>query len=124
MSTLAEHRAAASAAFIAAGVPFRPTWQGEPPYVVMWWDGSDLAPVLGDGQVSADFAIVAVISKALDDVALADVDTMVENVYAVLLALDGWRIKSIDPLTRATLGTDTLYSVTFRVGAMTELDGG
>lgn len=87
-----------------------------------FFDGSDLSPFV-NGQVPVNFAVVLVVSKALDDVALAAVDASVEDVYGVLLDLPGWKVNSIDGLTRSQVGTGTMYTVTFRVSVMAELGG-
>ena len=120
MTSLATRRSDLSTALSSAGVRYSPAWVGEPPYVAVFFDGSDLDPIV-HLQVPVRFAVVVVVSKALDDVALAAVDTLVDTVYGVLLALAGWRINSIDGLTRSAVGPDTMYTVTFRVSVMAEL---
>lgn len=120
MTSLATRRSDLSTALSGAGVRYSPAWVGEPPYVAVFFDGSDLDPIV-NLQVPVRFAVVLVVSKALDDVALAAVDTLVDTVYGVLFALAGWRINSIDGLTRSQVGADTMYTVTFRVSVMAEL---
>ena len=122
MTSLATRRSDLSTALTSAGVRYSSTWTGEPPYVAVFFDGSDLAPMVHK-QVPVNFAVVLVVSKALDDVALAAVDAAVEDVYGVLLGLAGWRVNSIDGLTRSQVGTDTMYTVTFRTSVMAELGG-
>lgn len=122
MTTLAARRTELSGALTTAGIRYSVTWTGEPPYVAVFFDGTDFDPLV-NGQTPVRFAVVAVISKALDDVSLAAVDAIVEDIYAVLLDLSGWQIASIDGLTRSQVGTDTMYTVTFRTSAMTELGG-
>lgn len=123
MTTLAARRTELSAALTAAGVRYAESWKGEPPYVVAFFDGSDLSPMV-NGSCPVNFAVVLVVAKALDDVALAAVDAGVEDVYGVLLALDGWKIRSIDSLVFSTTPEGSQqYTVTFRVDTMTELGG-
>ena len=90
--------------------------------MAVFFDGSDLAPFI-QGMVPVNFAVVLVVSKSLDDVALEAVDAGVDDVYGVLLALAGWKVNSIDGLTRSQVGADTMYTVTFRVSVMAELGG-
>lgn len=123
MTDLAGWRSAVTTALSSAGVDTRDAWEGEPPYVVMFFDGSDLSPVLADGSASASFAIVGIVSKALDDVSMIAVDDLVEAIFGALVGIPGLRINGIDGLRRNAVGIDTMYTVTFRVSAMTELGG-
>lgn len=122
MTTLAARRTELQTAANATTVPYRDAWEGEPPYLAAFFDGTDFDPIV-NGQTRVRFAVVVVVSKALDDVALAAVDDAVKVVYGMLLALQGWQLDSIDGLTRSSVGADTMYTVTFRTSAMTELGG-
>lgn len=122
MTDLAGWRSAVESALTTAGVRTADSWEGEPPYAVMFFDGSS-GPQLHDGSRTVDLAIVGVVSKALDDVSMTAVDGLVEDIYGALLDTPGVRINGIDSLTRNAVGVDTMYTVTFRISAMTELGG-
>ena len=124
MTTLVARRTELDAAFTAASIRFEDTWRGEPPYVVAFFDGSDLDPFLADGSSKVQLAVILVVSKALDDVSMLAVDAAVQSTYAVLRGLRGWAIDSIGAVSRnQDAAGNFMYTVTFRVSVMAELGG-
>ena len=121
MATIAERRTELSNALASEGLDYRDTWQGEPPYVLCFFNGSDLTPK-PDDQVAMQFRVVGVLAKAMDDVALSSADVMVTDIMHALNALDGWRIDGIGPLARQTTNqVDWFYTVDFTVTTLVQI---
>jgi hypothetical protein len=105
-------------------LPLQATWKGEPPFVMLFFNGSDLDPLPGDGKwFPASLNVIAVIAKPDDEAAMLAADDVITTVLTALIGLDGWRINSISPLERRTMpdSGDAFYTVTFNVSAMADL---
>lgn len=105
-------------------LPLVATWKGEPPFVMLFFNGSDLDPMPSDGgYFPASFNVIAVVAKPDDEAAMLASDDVITDVLGALVGLDGWRINSISPLERRTMpdSGDAFYTVTFNVSAMAAL---
>ena len=105
-------------------LPLAATWKGEPPFVMLFFNGSDLVPMPSDGgYFPASFNVIAVVAKPDDEAAMLASDDVITDVLGALISLDGWRINSISPLERRTMpdSGDAFYTVTFNVSAMAAL---
>lgn len=105
-------------------LPLVATWKGEPPFVMLFFNGSDLVPMPSDGgYFPASLNVIAVVAKPDDEAAMLASDDVITDVLGALISLDGWRINSISPLERRTMpdSGDAFYTVTFNVSAMAAL---
>lgn len=126
MATLAGLRTDLATALGALSTPLQlqATWKGEPPFVMLFFNGSDLVPMPSDGgYFPASFNVIAVVAKPDDEAAMLAADDVITDVLGVLISLDGWRINGISPLERRTMpdSGDAFYTVTFNVSAMAAL---
>ena len=105
-------------------LPLAATWKGEPPFVMLFFNGSDLDPMPSDGgYFPASLNVIAVVAKPDDEAAMLASDAVITDVLGALISLDGWRINGISPLERRTMpdSGDAFYTVTFNVSAMAAL---
>jgi hypothetical protein len=124
VASLSGLRSALATALATEGLPLLATWKGEPPFVMQFFNGSDLDPLPGDGKwFPASLNVIAVVAKPDDEAAMLAADDVISDVLMALIGLDGWRINSVSPLERRTMpdSGDAFYTVTFNVSAMADL---
>ena len=105
-------------------LPLLATWKGEPPFVMLFFNGSDLDPLPHDGKwFPAALNVIAVVAKPDDEAAMLASDEVITDVLSALIGLDGWRINSVSGLERRSMpdSGDAFYTVTFNVSAMADL---
>jgi hypothetical protein len=114
MTTLQNRRAELDAAIVAQGIPVPDSWgQQQPPYALIFGDGSDLRP--SAGGVKWRFRVTGVVSKATDQMANAATDTLSWALVTAAWGLAGFTADGLGSVVMRDIAGALHYTVDLSV---------
>lgn len=120
--TYATLRSAIASALHAEGLELEDTWGKEPPYVLMFGNGSNMDILPRDGgQIRIAYRLVLIESKATDALSSEAMAADTIDLINAALAIDGVRLDGLSPDTLTEVAGVQFWTTTLTISAMITL---
>ena len=112
--TVEDRRAALAAAIVDQGVPVADSWgQRQPPFALIFGDGSDVTP--RGGSIAWRFRVTGVLAAVTDQVALSGMDALSWSLILAGWEVAGFTVDNLGPVVVRDLSGAAHYTVDMNV---------